>query len=129
MKRTMALLISLACMTAAFASCSNSASESSSSSEAATTAAATEETTTEAETETTTEESTGTFKNKAELAKISNIEAVEESNTENNKASADLVISIKTGSALLYIGITLGSITLVACGAYIIKKKILDKGI
>ena len=58
MKRTMALLISLACMTAAFASCSNSASESSSSSEAATTAAATEETTTEAETETTTEEST-----------------------------------------------------------------------
>ena len=77
----------------------------------------------------TTEESTGTFKNKAELAKISNIEAVEESNTENNKASADLVISIKTGSALLYIGITLGSITLVACGAYIIKKKILDKGI
>ena len=58
MKRTMALLISLACMTAAFASCSNSASESSSSSEAATTAAATEEATTEAETETTTEEST-----------------------------------------------------------------------
>ena len=77
----------------------------------------------------TTEESTGTFTNNAELAKISNIEAVDEKQQENNKSSADLVISIKTGSPILYIGITLGSIAIIAVGAYIIKKKILDKEI
>ena len=77
----------------------------------------------------TTEESTGTFTNNAELEKISNIEAVEEAKEDNNKSSADLVISIKTGSIFLYIGITLGSIAIVAVGAYIIKKKILDRGI
>ena len=77
----------------------------------------------------TTEESTGTFKNNAELMRVNNIEAIEESSSENNKSSADLVISIKTGSPLLYIGITLASITVVALGAYIIKKKILNRGI
>lgn len=77
----------------------------------------------------TTEETTGTLKNNAELAKISNIEAIEENNTDNNKSSADLVISIKTGSPILYIGITLGSIALVAGGAYVIKKKFLNRGI
>lgn len=70
----------------------------------------------------TTENSTGTFTNSAELTKISNIEAIEETAADNNKSSADMVISIKTGSPLLYIGITLGSIALVAGGAYIIKK-------
>lgn len=77
----------------------------------------------------TTENSTGTFTNSAELTKISNIEAIEETAADNNKSSADMVISIKTGSPLLYIGITLGSIALVAGGAYIIKKKILDREI
>lgn len=79
----------------------------------------------------TTEETTGTFSNNAELTKISNLEAIEEKENakENNKSSADMVISIKTGSPLLYIGITLGSIAVIAVGAYIIKKKVLDKEI
>ena len=77
----------------------------------------------------TTEESTGTFTNNAELAKISNIEAVDEIQKDNNKSSADLVISIKTGSPMLYIGITLVSIAIIAVGSYVIKKKVLNMGI
>lgn len=79
----------------------------------------------------TTEETTGTFSNNAELTKISNLEAIEEKESakENNKSSADIVISIKTGSPFIYIGITLVSIAVIAAGAYIIKKKVLDKEI
>lgn len=77
----------------------------------------------------TTENTTGTFTNNAELSRVSNIEAVAEQTTDNNKSSADLVISIKTGSAIMYAGITLGSIAIIAAGAYIIKKKVLNKGI
>lgn len=79
----------------------------------------------------TTEETTGTFTNNAELIKISNLEAIEEKEEAkaNNKSSADVVISIKTGSAIMYIGITLGSIAIIAAGAYIIKKKVINKGI
>lgn len=78
-----------------------------------------------------TEENTGTFVNNAELEKISNLENIQEKDDalENNKSSAILVISIKTGSAILYTGITIGCILILSAGAYIIKKKILDKGI
>ena len=78
-----------------------------------------------------TEENTGTFANNAELTKISNLENIQEDEkaTENNKSSAILIISIKTGSVLLYTGITIGCISILAAGAYIIKKKILDKEI
>ena len=79
----------------------------------------------------TTENTTGTFSNNAELSEISNLEAVEEIETakENNQSSADLVISIKTGSAIMYTGITVVCIAIIAVGAYIIKKKILNKEI
>lgn len=79
----------------------------------------------------TTENTTGTFSNNAELTQISNIEAIEEKETakENNKSSADVVISIKTGSAMMYLGITILSITIIGAGAYIIKKKVINKGI
>lgn len=73
----------------------------------------------------TTENSTGTFTNSAELEKTSNIEAIEQAQKDNDKSSADMVISIKTGSPMLYIGITLGSISIITIGAYIVKKKIL----
>lgn len=75
----------------------------------------------------TTENTTGTFTNNAELTKISNIEAIEEKTQgkENNKSEAKIVISIKTGSAIMYIGITLGCLAIIVIGAYNIKKKIL----
>lgn len=78
-----------------------------------------------------TENNTGVFTNNAKLEKISNLENIQEKEEalENNESSAILVISIKTGSAMLYTGITLCCITIIAAGAYIIKKKILDKKI
>lgn len=78
-----------------------------------------------------TEENTGTFVNNAVLEKISNLENIQEKENaiENNKSSAVLVISIKTGSVILYTGITLGCILILVTGAYIIKKKVLDKEI
>lgn len=82
-------------------------------------------------TKTMTEESTGTFPNSAELDKISNLENISEKTEvlENNQSSALLIISIKTGSVVLYMGITLLSIGILAVGAYMIKKKVLDRGI
>ena len=82
-------------------------------------------------TKTMTENNTGVFTNNAELEKISNLENIQEKDEakENNKSSAILVLSIKTGSVILYTGITLVCIAIMAAGAYIIKKKILDKEI
>lgn len=76
----------------------------------------------------TTENSTGTFSNNAELASITNIEAIEEKDAakENNKSSADVVISIKTGSAMLYTGITLAGVAIIGAGVYLVKKKATD---
>lgn len=75
-------------------------------------------------TKSTTENTTGTFTNNVELEKTSNKEAIEEKNVENNKSSADLVISIKTGSMVMYIGITLTCFAVVTIGVIAIKKKI-----
>ena len=77
-------------------------------------------------TKATTENTTGTFTNNAALSKVSNIEGIEETTEDNNNASANVVISIKTGSAIMYIGITLGSIAIIAAGAYLVKKRIID---
>lgn len=80
-------------------------------------------------TKTMTEENAGTFANNAKLEKISNLENIEEKDdtTEDNESSAILIISIKTGSPILYIGITLACITILVLGTYIIKKKVLNK--
>lgn len=79
----------------------------------------------------TTEETTGTFSNSATLLKISNIEAIDEEvgAIEDNKSSADTIISIKTGSPFVYFGITVGSLAIIAVAAYIMKRKVLNKGI
>lgn len=79
----------------------------------------------------TTEDTTGTFSNKAEITQISNLEAIQENTPEkaNNQSSADIVISIKTGSIMMYMRITLICILIIGAGAYLIKKKVLNKGI
>ena len=79
----------------------------------------------------TTEDTTGTFSNNAELAEISNVEAIEEKQDakQNDKSSADMVISIKTGSVAMYLGITIGCIAIIGAGAYVIKKKVINKEI
>lgn len=78
-----------------------------------------------------TEDNVGVFPNNAELEKISNLENIQEREDalENNKSSAMLVISIKTGSIALYTGITLICILIITLGTYFIKKKVLNRGI
>lgn len=74
-----------------------------------------------------TENNTGIIPNTVTLEKISNLEQISEkdSATQNNESSATLVLSIKTGSPILYISITIGCIAVIALGAYLIKKKVL----
>ena len=82
-------------------------------------------------TKTMTEENAGIFTNNASLTKISNLLNMQENTQaqENNKSSAILVISIKTGTIGLYLGITLGCIAILASGVYVIKKKGLNENI
>lgn len=78
-----------------------------------------------------TEENTGVFPNSAKLEKISNLENIEEKENalDNNQSSATLFISIKTGSVIMYLGITTLCIGIILIGAYLTKKKILSRGI
>lgn len=82
-------------------------------------------------TKTMTEENAGIFPNSAKLEKISNLQNIEEKQDalENNESSANLFISIKTGSAMMYISITTLCLGIVAIGIYFIKKKVLNRGI
>ena len=78
-----------------------------------------------------TEDSTGTIPNTAGFAQISNLEQIAEKDEAlaNNESSAVLILSIKTGSPILYLSITLGCMIIIAVGAYIIKKKVLKGNI
>ena len=46
---------------------------------------------------------------------------------DNNRSSATLIISIKTGSIILYTGVTISCIAIILAGAYMIKKKVLNR--
>ena len=76
-----------------------------------------------------TEENAGTFVNSAKLVKISNLENIAENETaiEDNESSAILIISIKTGSLILYLGITLMCLVIIGAGTYMINKKVIKK--
>ena len=71
------------------------------------------------------EDNTGTIKNTGSLQEVKNVSAIEEESTENNTDSAQLIVSIKTGSPVMYISITLTCIAIIATGAYTINKKVL----
>ena len=78
-------------------------------------------------------DSTGTIENTAEIAQSANLEGLlETDSTSNNKkdgeddiSKASLIVSIKTGSPMMYIGIVLASMMILGTGIYIIDKKIL----
>ena len=85
-------------------------------------------------TKTMTDGETGTYTNTAELGETYNSKGITDINStegnrqqgENDMSSADLIISISTGEVVMYIGLTLSVITLIAVGIYLIKKKVLD---
>lgn len=78
--------------------------------------------------------STGTIENIAEIGSSTNLEGIEDidsvggnKNTgEDDIGSASLIISIKTGSPIMYIGIVIASMTVIGLGIFIINKKVLE---
>ena len=78
-------------------------------------------------------DSTGTIENIAEIAECTNKEGLSELDSKvNNKkdgeddiSKASLIVSIKTGSPIMYIGIVLASMMVLGAGIYIIDKKVL----
>lgn len=75
-----------------------------------------------------------TYTNTAEIAEVYNELGVKDSNStpankaqgEDDLSKADLLISISTGKAVMYIGLTISIIAIVGVGIYFIKKKVLD---
>ena len=73
--------------------------------------------------------SIGTYRNTASISESHTESGVLDIDANNNTSKADIIISIKTGQAYLYITLTITSIAMLAIGIYFIKKKILDKKI
>lgn len=79
------------------------------------------------------ENSLGTINNNAEIYEAYNDEAIEDldstpankNSSEDDYSSSNLVLSIKTGKVVMFIGLTLTIITIIGVGAYFIKKKVL----
>lgn len=82
-----------------------------------------------------TQENTGTIINKAEISKHYNEYMLSDINStpanrnekENDMGRADVIISIKTGQAVLYIVLIIGIVSITGIGIYFIKNKVLDK--
>lgn len=88
-------------------------------------------------TKTMTENNTGLINNTAEIASAYNEQDIKDTNstpgnnvkTENDQGSADVIISIRTGAAIIYTTLTIAILIVVGATIYIIKKKTLNKEI
>ena len=80
--------------------------------------------------------SVGTITNEAEIGESSNLSGVTDidSTAKNKKAGeddiskADLIVSIKTGSPAMYLGIVIGSLAIIGLAIFIINEKVLKGG-
>lgn len=80
-----------------------------------------------------TENNLGLYHNEAEIYEVYNDLGMEDTDskpankisTEDDISSADIVISVKTGKAVIFIGLVITIITSIGLGAYYIKKKVL----
>ncbi|MDO5557505.1 MAG: SdrD B-like domain-containing protein [Clostridia bacterium] len=77
-------------------------------------------------TKTMTKDNTGTSENKAEIGSYSNVKEREDIDLNNNKTTANLIVSVKTGEIILYTTLIIACIAIVAVGIYIIKKRVID---
>lgn len=85
-------------------------------------------------TKTMTEENTGLVNNKAEIAEsyneagINDVDSIagNKAQGEDDMGSADVIISVKTGAMVTYIGLTTFMIAIIGAGAYMLKRK-MDK--
>ena len=80
-----------------------------------------------------TEDNLGLYHNEAEIYEAYNDLGIEDTDsTEGNKlsneddiSSADVLITVKTGEVILFIGLTLTIVAIIGSGVYLIKKKVL----
>lgn len=80
-----------------------------------------------------TEENLGLYNNTAEIYEayndlgIEDIDSIEGNkvSSEDDMSSADVLITVKTGETILFVGLTITIITTIGVGAYFIKKKVL----
>ncbi|MDO5555887.1 MAG: SdrD B-like domain-containing protein [Clostridia bacterium] len=80
-------------------------------------------------------DSTGAIENTAEIGASTNLKGIDDLDSiEGNKkdgeddiSKATLIVSIKTGGPMMYIGIVLGSMIIMGLGIYIINKKVLER--
>lgn len=79
------------------------------------------------------EENIGLIHNSAEIYEAYNDLGLEDIDStpgnkqtdEDDQSSADVLLTVKTGETILFIGLTLGIISTIAIGAYVIKRKII----
>ena len=84
-------------------------------------------------TKTMTEKNTGLVNNTAEIFEDFNEYAIEDINSvagnkeekENDMSGADVIITVSTGSPILYMSIMLGSMLVLGLGIYLINKKVI----
>ena len=67
------------------------------------------------------------YSNSAEILETYNERETDDVTPNNNKDNADLILSISTGRAVTYIGLTIAVVAILAIGIILIKKKVLDK--
>ena len=81
--------------------------------------------------------STGTIENTAEIGNATNLEEIKDIDSipgnkltgEDDIGSASLIISIKTGSSIMYIGIVIISLIVLGTGIWLVDKNVLKKEI
>ena len=82
-------------------------------------------------------DSTGTIENIGEIGASSNLQGITELDSvagnkqanEDDLSTANLIVSIATGSPIMYIGIVIGTMLVLGLGIYIINKKVLKENI
>ena len=79
-------------------------------------------------TKTLTANSTGLLSNSAEIYEDYNKFAIEDTDKGNGKGQADLIISLNTGGAIMYIGIVIGSMLVLGGIIMIINTKVIKAG-
>ena len=78
-------------------------------------------------------DSTGTIENIGEIGASSNLQGITELDSvagnkqanEDDLSTANLIVSIATGSPIMYIGIVIGTMLVLGLGIYIINEKVL----
>lgn len=73
-----------------------------------------------------TEDSKVTIKNTAKIQESFNEQLLKEKDLDNNTSSAELLITVRTGGEVVYIGLVISCLMIVSIGIYMINKKVLN---